>query len=126
MRGWLLSCQFRQLLKNVLICKHEVSAPKALGLPTHPIVYLQASLDFDQCSARWHKKSALDPAAKRYLALLLSGTHPGKLMVGWSQKKKKQKTFGPFQAHLHLSFPHAFNSKSNLVCWREWFLALVI
>ena len=104
MRGWLLSCQFRQLLKNVLICKHEVSAPKALGLPTHPIVYLQASLDFDQCSARWHKKSALDPAAKRYLALLLSGTHPGKLMVGWSQKKKKHLGLSKhtYLSHLHM------------------------
>lgn len=105
MRGWLLSCQFRQLLKNVLICKHEVSAPKALGLPTHPIVYLQASLDFDQCSARWHKKSALDPAAKRYLALLLSGTHPGKLMVGWSQKKKNKKHLG-LSKHTYISHFH--------------------
>lgn len=109
MRGWLLSCQFRQLLKNVLICKHEVSAPKALGLPTHPIVYLQASLDFDQCSARWHKKSALDPAAKRYLALLLSGTHPGKLMVGWSQKKKKHLGLSKHTYISHFHMPLILN-----------------
>lgn len=34
------------------------------------------------------QKSALDPAAKMYLALLRCGTYPRKLMVGWSQKKQ--------------------------------------
>lgn len=61
-----------------------------MGLPTYPIVYLQAFLHFNQCSVRWHthtKKSAPDPAAKMHLALLCCGTYPRKLMVGWSQKK---------------------------------------
>lgn len=85
-------------------------------------MYLQAFLDFDQCSARWHKKKcAPDPAAKMHLALLHCGTYPRKLMVGWSQKKHLG-----LSKYSSISHFHVFNFGSNLVCWTGWFPILIV